>query len=1010
MIFRQLIVTGALMIIIILSASCAGQNYVSQPNIEPEITRTTSFESVHSLWAYYQIAFDPERDSFEMIPVRHVSDHFNVLKFLEKSPCTNCVTIMSWADSGQGTKLIDVRITHPFTNKNLTGFDVRGIAMFAGSHSFPKAELTTPNRAKGDGELVNADGYTTLYNGMTAGSGPDGLQGYQKGKYTPPSAPNAKLNGYRRHISSGMTNTRNAFYAGDAIIVTYELDMPDNQFIFGYAVDACWVPPKVKPVTNPMTDFPPEANCPEPWKIVVNQTPIGQGLTDEGGETILTIDVYDYQGKTSYFPPVVECPELFAGTSNAVWKEDGTGFTRYQTTIKNEKLAPQGEYKCLVKVEDTANLDSPDYLDLTAYQIIILNVGDFIPQENLPPVAAAHANTYQINPGGEVQFFDDSTDPDGVADIIKREWDFSYDPVDGFQPGSEEKNPVVTYNNAGTYKVQLRVTDTAGHKDMLDVPLTITVVAGSNSPPVAAAHSDITQANPGQLIKFYCDSTDPDGIDDIIKREWDFTYDPLVGFKTGSEEKNPSISYPKAGVYKVQLRVTDTKMQTDMLDTPLTITVSSGNAPPIACADASNVTPLVNTLVNFYDCSIDPDGFLDMVYFEWDLNGDGIYEKFGKDTTGIYSVGGDYYVQHRVTDTANNQDTLDTPLLIEVNGPPVASAEVDKTDVVIGEYVTLTNTSTDPDGNGPIKDFYWDINGNGSYNDPEDIKNVSPVMINFYSGGTKSIKLKVVDKWGLSDELDTPIVINVQNLPTFCIDLIDQYNSAQSLFGTRTFRYFQGHISELSGLNYKAPNGPWDFTVVPPSQPAICSWLPPSHPEVSTPKSIWPNADFFFKEAAPVSGGTTYVPHEFAFIDAINGNLIMEGQWQASSGPFYYGNTFSITHPICHPWYDSGAGTGNFSGLDFSITWTMQTLGSGPALFIVNGEPIILNCMLIRHQMSFVDTEYGYFSFSLLNYQWIDEEGNEVAFMQADNGLSGNNFSGYNYTGTVICRAYQTKS
>ena len=65
-----------------------------------------------------------------MVAVRDVTTHFNVLKFLEKGPCTDCVAILSMTNFDHGTKLVDVQITHPFGNPNLTGFDVRGIAMF----------------------------------------------------------------------------------------------------------------------------------------------------------------------------------------------------------------------------------------------------------------------------------------------------------------------------------------------------------------------------------------------------------------------------------------------------------------------------------------------------------------------------------------------------------------------------------------------------------------------------------------------------------------------------------------------------------------------------------------------------------------------------------------------------------------------------------------------------------------------------------------------------------------
>jgi hypothetical protein len=43
--------------------------------------------------------------------------------------------------------------------------------------------------------------------------------------------------------------------------------------VAGYAVEACWEPPTITPVTNPIEDFPPSANQPEPyvWKVALTE-------------------------------------------------------------------------------------------------------------------------------------------------------------------------------------------------------------------------------------------------------------------------------------------------------------------------------------------------------------------------------------------------------------------------------------------------------------------------------------------------------------------------------------------------------------------------------------------------------------------------------------------------------------------------------------------------------------------------------------------------------------------
>jgi hypothetical protein len=373
--FRSLCFTLIIPIILLTGLSCSSSTTSPGNPLTPSISPKSSNDatSTHSLWGYFLINIDPSSNSSEIVPVRDIATHWNILKFLEKTPCNNCLKIKNITDTSNGTKLVDIQISHPFTGMNLTGFDVRGIAMFHGGQTFPDSGLTAPNRYLGDGELVNPDGYTALYNATTLGKGPGGMQGYFPGKFSTATIPNALLNGYKRFISDSIENTRNTFLPTDAITITYEIDMPDTVKIIGYAIDASWAPAKVFPVTDPKTDFPPEANCPEPWKIAVSELP-GKGLTSGGGQTVLNIDVYDHQGKTSHLSPRIECSDLFPGTIIATPSSDSLDFASYQVTIVNEELAPEGQYRCLIAVEDSENAISPEWLDLTAYQIVSLNV------------------------------------------------------------------------------------------------------------------------------------------------------------------------------------------------------------------------------------------------------------------------------------------------------------------------------------------------------------------------------------------------------------------------------------------------------------------------------------------------------------------------------------------------------------------------------------------------------------------------------------------------------------
>jgi len=464
-----------LLVAIVLMIGCSGSHSPipvlpsdpqssAQGNLSP-----STHSSNHYLWGYYLFYVNPEGGEFEVVPSREIAAHFNALKWLEQVPCTNCVEIVSISPDPSGTKHVEIRIRHPFSTENLTGFDVRGIVMFNGSHTFPVSGLTTPDKSAGDGELVNADGYTTLYNIATEGSGPGGIQGYMEGRFATDTPPSAKLNGYKRYGTYTPANTRNAFYAGDKIAGWYEIMLPSTAFVLGYAVDASWVAPTVKPVTDPMTDFPPSANCPEPWKIGTGLTPIGIGLNTQGGEVKLTLDVYDYQGKDSHGAPVLECPELFDGTKTATCTSDATDFSIWEVVVGNEKLAAPGDYECLTKVVDDENAGSPSYLDLTAYQIATLTVSTSV---YVPPVAKAKTHPYFQYVGEPMQFDDDgSYDPDGGS-IVKYEWDWENDGVFDEEGASASH----AWDTAGTYFVQLRVTDNEGDTDVLDSPLEVPIV------------------------------------------------------------------------------------------------------------------------------------------------------------------------------------------------------------------------------------------------------------------------------------------------------------------------------------------------------------------------------------------------------------------------------------------------------------------------------------------------------------------------------------------------------
>ena len=778
MISRQTILVGMTVLMLAALVSCSGGSSKQENPIFPDLSPQTVAEIPNNyLLFYYNIYVNPEEDVFEVVPVRQVAEHLNIIRFLENGICTTCFKVVGSEPTIDGTYLIDVQVQHPLTSPDFTIFDVRGIMIFQGSKVFPASYenfLFTSNPSLGEGALMNPDGYTTLFNPATSGNGPGGIFGYEKARWASDAWPNSNLNGFKRHISPGPENTRNALYAASYAEAQYELKFSTGGFVFGYAVDCSWAPPLTQPVQDPMLDFPPDANALEPWKIAITQEAVDQGLTDQGGALKLFIDVYDHQGMESHFAPTVECYELFDGLVTSVLFSDNEDHSTFEVTIQNGKLAPEGDYMCLIAARDIED-GNYSYYDLTGYQIINVTVAEFSVQANNPPIAAAHADSYTPDPGQTVSFFDDSTDPDGNEDIIKWEWDFSYDPIDGFMIGSVEKNPEVEYTSEGIYKVQLRVTDSHGNSDTLDELLTITVIADGNEKPTAAAHADLYEIEVNGYVSFFDDSTDPDGYEDIVDWEWDFSFDPVDGFLPGSFEANPIVEFDTAGTYLVQLRVTDTAGNNDMLDEPLSIRVTTqDNLGPTAAAHSDVSEIEINQAVSFFDDSTDPDGYEDIVSWEWDFSFDPVDGflpgSFESNPEVQYISGGMYEVQLRVTDSANNSDMLDEPLVIIVteqgNQAPTAAGYADLYEINVNQDVSFTDDSTDPDGYEDIVGWEWDFSFNpvdgfmpGSF--------IANPQVSYISSGVYSVQLRVTDSAGNNDMLDVPLTITVNDIENY---------------------------------------------------------------------------------------------------------------------------------------------------------------------------------------------------------------------------------------------------
>jgi hypothetical protein len=257
----------------------------------------TQIDNRYKLWGEWTFEFNEAHDNVDVIPNRELDFHFNALKFLEAGPCYDCVRIDKITPGSEpDTIFLDVTIRNPFPDGNLAyvGFDVKGILMFpatyfcAGSGAkgaypwqvdFP---ITKENSIRiswkewGDPEVLNPDGYSYRWSPAYMEAGWEGeipILQYYEGKYAS-GTPNAHINAHKNYYTQ---EQRHMFYPGIETTRTYEIYLPPGPVIAAYAVEACWEPPDVLPVTVPADDFPLNANQAEPYYfdfIVNNNMPI----------------------------------------------------------------------------------------------------------------------------------------------------------------------------------------------------------------------------------------------------------------------------------------------------------------------------------------------------------------------------------------------------------------------------------------------------------------------------------------------------------------------------------------------------------------------------------------------------------------------------------------------------------------------------------------------------------------------------------------------------------------
>lgn len=246
-------------------------------------------------------------------------------------------------------------------------------------------------------------------------------------------------------------------------------------------------------------------------------------------------------------------------------------------------------------------------------------------------------------------------------------------------------------------------------------------------------------------------SRDSDG--EISKYEWDL--DGTPGYETTTFAPRTTDRFGAPGLFPGKVRVTDNRGGTSVA----VVNVRAHYAPAARIvASKTAATPGESVAFNGATSS-DADG---ITKYEWDLDGDGTFEKTGAQQSTTFTTIGPHAVKLRVTDGLGATSIATSS--VRVHRAPTALVVSRPVAPTVNQAVTLDASMSSDDGS--IAKYEWDLNGDTTFETTTTGPTTATV---FTTAGTKRIGLRVTDNDGATNQ--TSLNIQVTNTPVAIADI-----------------------------------------------------------------------------------------------------------------------------------------------------------------------------------------------------------------------------------------------
>ena len=302
------------------------------------------------------------------------------------------------------------------------------------------------------------------------------------------------------------------------------------------------------------------------------------------------------------------------------WTFEGGSPATSSLANPSVKYMTPGQYTVKLQVSNESGSDIKTRAALITVKAIS-TVADF---------TASHRT---IQAGSQVSFTDQSTQN-------PTSWNWTF--AGGSPATSTVQNPMVTYNEPGTYAVSLNVTNAGGTHEINRTGY-ITVVRKA---PVAAFTASTNTILAGESVSFGNQSTD------AVTFEWTFE----GGSPATSNLENPEVVYAQSGTYSVQLKVTN-ESGSDLKVMESAITVK--NLPVEADFSVSETNIMMGESITFTDFSRN-----NPTSWEWTFVGGSPSASTEKNPVVKYEKSGIYDVILRVSNADGSDEIIHTNLIV----------------------------------------------------------------------------------------------------------------------------------------------------------------------------------------------------------------------------------------------------------------------------------------------------------------------------------------------------------